>query len=200
MKIIVIGATGTIGQAVTQRLLSEHEVIRVSRTSGDAHADIADSASLSSLFSSRAPFDAVVCAAGEAAFRSFADLSDEDFALGLRSKLMGQVNLVRSGFPHIADGGSFTLTSGILSQHPTPGSASISMVNAAVEAFARAAALELPRGVRINVVSPPWVRETLEAMGQDPSPGLPASVVARAYAASVEGDMSGQVLDAREYA
>ena len=200
MKIIVIGATGTIGQAVTQRLSSEHEVIRVSRTSGDVHADIADSASLRALLASRVPFDAVVCAAGEAAFGSFAELSDEDFALGLRSKLMGQINLVRLGLPHIADDGSFTLISGVLSQHPVPGSASISMVNAAVEAFARAAALELPRGLRINVVSPPWVRETLEAMGRDPSPGVPASAVARAYAASVEGDMSGQVLDPREYA
>lgn len=200
MKIIVIGATGTIGQAVTQRLSSEHEVIRVSRTSGDVHADIADSDSLRALFASRAPFDAVVCAAGQAAFRPLVNLNDEDFELGLRSKLMGQVNLVRLGFPHISDGGSFTLISGIVSQHPVAGSTSISMVNAAVEAFARAAALELPRGLRVNVVSPPWVRETLEAMGRNPSPGLPASVVARAYLASVEGDMSGQVLEAREYA
>jgi NAD(P)-dependent dehydrogenase (short-subunit alcohol dehydrogenase family) len=199
MKIIVIGATGTIGQAVTQRLLSEHEVIRVSRTS-DVHADIADSDSLRALFASRVPFDAVVCAAGQAAFGPLAVLSDMDFELGLRSKLMGQVNLVRLGLAHISDSGSFTLISGVLSQHPTPGSTSLSMVNAAVEAFARAAALELPRGMRINVVSPPWVRETLEAMGRDPSSGVPASAVARAYAASVEGDMSGQVLDPREYA
>jgi hypothetical protein len=81
--------------------------------------------------------------------------------------------IVRLGLPHIADRGSFTLTSGILSQHPTPGSASISLVNAGVESFARAAALELPRGIRINVVSPPWVRETLQAMGRDPHGGPP---------------------------
>ncbi len=200
MRIIVIGATGTIGQAVAQSLSGGHEVIRVSRTSGDLHADIADSDSIRALFESAAPFDAVVCAAGQAAFGSFVDLSDEDFELGLSSKLMGQVNLVRLGYSHISDGGSFTLTSGVLSQHPIPGSASISMVNAGVEALARAAALELPRGIRVNVVSPPWVQETLKAMGRSPAQGLPASTVARAYVASVEGEMSGEVLDARDYA
>jgi NAD(P)-dependent dehydrogenase (short-subunit alcohol dehydrogenase family) len=105
---------------------------------------------------------------------------------------------LRLGLLHIADRGSFTLTSGILSQHPTPGSASISLVNAGVEAFARAAALELPREIRINVVSPPWVQETLQAMGRDPAAGLPASAVARAYVASLEGEMTGEVLNPRE--
>jgi NAD(P)-dependent dehydrogenase (short-subunit alcohol dehydrogenase family) len=198
MRIILIGATGTIGGAIAQALSNAHEVVRVTRTSGDLHADIADPASIRALFASAAPFDAVICAAGQAAFGSLADLTDEEFALGLSSKLMGQVNLVRLGLPHIADRGSFTLTSGILSQHPTPGSASISLVNAGVEAFARAAALELPREIRINVVSPPWVQETLQAMGRDPAAGLPASAVARAYVASLEGEMTGEVLNPRE--
>lgn len=199
MRIIVIGAAGTIGSAVGEVLSSHHDVVGVGRTSGEAHADIADADSLRALFASVQPFDAVVCAAGSAAFGPLADLRDEDFELGFRSKLMGQVNLVRLGFPHITDRGSFTLTSGILSQHPTPGSAAISMVNASVEAFARAAVLDLPRGIRVNVVSPPWVRETLAALGRDTSGGLPAASVARAYQASVEGDMSGQVLDAKDY-
>lgn len=199
MRIIVIGAAGTIGSAVGEVLSSHHDVVGVGRTSGEAHADIADADSLRALFAFVQPFDAVVCAAGSAAFGPLADLRDEDFELGFRSKLMGQVNLVRLGFPHITDRGSFTLTSGILSQHPTPGSAAISMVNASVEAFARAAVLDLPRGIRVNVVSPPWVRETLAALGRDTSGGLPAASVARAYQASVEGDMSGQVLDAKDY-
>jgi NAD(P)-dependent dehydrogenase (short-subunit alcohol dehydrogenase family) len=199
MKIILIGATGTIGQAVAQSLSPRHELVRVGRTSGDLQADIAEPESLRTLFEAAAPYDAVVCAAGQAAFGSLAELSDEDFRLGLTSKLMGQVNLVRLGLPSISDGGSFTLTSGVLSQHPIPGSASISLVNAGVEAFARAAALELSRDIRVNVVSPPWVSETLEAMGRDPSPGLSASIVANAYVASVEGKMTGQVLDARDY-
>jgi NAD(P)-dependent dehydrogenase (short-subunit alcohol dehydrogenase family) len=90
--------------------------------------------------------------------------------------------------------------SGILSTNPMPGSAAISMVNSGVEGFARAAALEAPEGVRVNVVSPPWVSETLEEMGQDPSDGLPAATVAEAFVDSVEGDMTGEVIDARDYA
>jgi len=200
MRIVVIGAGGTIGRAVAQALSARHELVRVGRTSGDFQADIARPDALRALFEAVAPFDAVVCAAGQAAFGALTELSDEDFQLGLTSKLMGQVNLVRLGLSAISDGGSFTLTSGVLSQHPVPGSAAISPVNAGVEAFARAAALELPRGIRVNVVSPPWVSETLEAMGRDPASGLPAAQVANAYVASVEGEMTGEVLDARVYA
>jgi len=110
-----------------------------------------------------------VCAAGKAAFAGLEDLTDAGFELSVSNKLMGQVNLVRLGLARVRDGGSFTLTSGVLAAEPTPGSAAISLVNAGVEAFARAAALEMPRGTRINVVSPPWVAETLQAMGRDPS-------------------------------
>ncbi len=133
------------------------------------------------------------------AHASYSYLTDADFQLGLDSKLMGQVNVVRLGLAGMADGGSFTLSSGVLSQHPIPESAAISMVNAGLEGFVRAAALGMPKSIRVNVVSPPWVCETLESLGRDPSTGLSASIVARAYAASVEGTMTGEVLDARDY-
>jgi NAD(P)-dependent dehydrogenase (short-subunit alcohol dehydrogenase family) len=123
-------------------------------------------------------------------------LSDADRALGLANKLMGQVNLVRFGAELIADRGSFTLTSGVLSRRPMPGGAAISLVNAGLEGFVAAAALELPRGVRINAVAPGWVRETLVAMKMDPAGGTPAAVVAHTYVQAVEGRMTGQVLDA----
>ena len=200
MKIILIGATGTIGEAIADNLAERHDVIRVGRSSGDVNADLTDGDSLRQLFSAETPYDAVVCAAGQAAFGELDDLTDDDFQLGLHSKLMGQVDLVRHGHEMMSAGGSFTLTSGVLSREPIVGSAAISMVNAGVEAFARAAALELPRGIRVNVVSPPWVSETLEAMGRDPSAGMPAAAVARAYAASVDGEMTGEVIDARDYA
>jgi NAD(P)-dependent dehydrogenase (short-subunit alcohol dehydrogenase family) len=100
----------------------------------------------------------------------------------------------------INDNGSFTLTSGVLASEPVPGSTAISLVNAGVEGFGRAAALEMPRGVRVNVVSPPWVSETLEAMGSDGSAGMPAAAVAKAYLASVEGHETGKVIDARTFA
>lgn len=105
-------------------------------------------------------FDAIICAAGDASFKPLIELSDEDFTIGLDSKLMGQVNLVRSGLRYINDSGSFTLISSMLAVDPMPGSAAVSLDNAGLNGFVRAAALEFPRGVCINVLSPPWVRET----------------------------------------
>jgi NAD(P)-dependent dehydrogenase (short-subunit alcohol dehydrogenase family) len=141
--------------------------------------------------------DAIISAAGQAVFKPLAELSDADFDFSLRNKLMGQVNVVRFGLAALADNGSVTLTSGILAQDPQPGTTAISLVNAGLEGFARGAALEAPRGIRVNVVSPPWVAETLEAMGRPTTGGLPAAVVARAYVDSVEGKMTGQVLTPR---
>jgi NAD(P)-dependent dehydrogenase (short-subunit alcohol dehydrogenase family) len=108
---------------------------------------------------------------------------------------MGQINLVRFGFDYVAEGGSFTLTSGILARSPMPGSAAISLVNAGVEAFIKAASLEAPRRIRVNVVSPPWVTETLRLLGMDTAQGLPAASVARAYVQSVTGTATGVVLE-----
>jgi NAD(P)-dependent dehydrogenase (short-subunit alcohol dehydrogenase family) len=136
-----------------------------------------------------------VCAAGEARFKPFADLSDEDFAFSIRHKLMEQVDLTRIALGLLRPAGSITLTSGILARKPMPGSGAISLVNAALEGFTRAAALEAPNGIRVNVVSPPWVTETLAALGMDTSAGLPADVVARAYVASVTGSQTGAVIE-----
>ena len=168
--------------------------------SGQRQADLSSISSLRTLFDALGRVDALVCCAGNAAFGPLEELTDRQFQLGLDSKLMGQVNLVRVATPFVADGGSITLTSGVLSQEPMPGGAAISMVNAGVEGFVRGAALELPRGIRINVVSPPWVSETLEAMGRDPSSGLPAASVASAYAEAVQGSRNGETIDARQFA
>jgi NAD(P)-dependent dehydrogenase (short-subunit alcohol dehydrogenase family) len=200
MRVIVVGATGTIGKSVVKLLSHEHEVVRVASKSGDFRVDMSHRDSIEKLFEQIGPFDALVCAAGVARFGPMSELSDEDFQLGLNGKLMGQVNLVRIGHNHINDNGTFTLTSGILAQQPMAGSASISMVNAGVEGFVRAAALELQRGIRINCVSPPWVKETLEALGMDSSTGMPAERVAQAYRASVEGTRTGTIINARDFA
>lgn len=199
MKIVVFGATGTIGKAVADALAARHEVVRVSRH-GPVRADLEDPASVRKLLESLNGVDAVVCCAGSAAFRPLARLEDADFQLGLRSKLMGQVNLVRAAMDGLKDGGSITLTSGVLAREPAPGGAAISMVNAAIEAFGSAAALEMPRRLRVNVVSPPWISETLVALKMDPSQGIPAAACARAYVAAVEGKQNGQTLDARQLA
>lgn len=194
MRILLIGATGTIGRAVAESLGHEHDVILASHSRAPEHVDLADATTIRALYKRVGKVDAVVSAAGSAAWKPLGELTDGDYAFSLSHKLMGQVNVVRYGLDAIADGGSFTLTSGVLAQHPAPGSAAVTVVNSGVEAFARAAALELPRGVRVNVVSPPWVSETLLAMGQDPKGGLPAATVARSYVESVRGTMTGRVL------
>ncbi|MBD0337235.1 MAG: short chain dehydrogenase [Cyanobacteria bacterium Co-bin13] len=200
MKIVIIGASGTIGAEVVKALSAQHEIVQVGRSSGDYQVDLMAKESIKALFEAIGDCDAVVSAAGQAKFGPLEALSDEDFQFSLNSKLMGQVNLVRAGLPYVRDNGSFTLTTGILAQTPMPGSAAISLVNAGVEGFMRAAALEAPRGIRVNVVSPPWVSETLVAMGQDGAGGLPAAEVARAYVESVEGQRTGEVLEAQQFA
>lgn len=192
MKILVIGASGTIGKAIVDALAS-HEVIAASRN-GDNHVDIRDPESIRALFDRIGKVDAIVSAAGSGAWKALADLTDQDFETSLHYKLMGQVNVIRYGFDALNDGGSITVTSGILSTQPQQDSAAISLVNAGLEGFVRAAALEAPRGIRVNVVSPPWVSETLSAMGMDPSGGLPAATVANAYVDTIQGNITGQVV------
>ncbi len=195
MRIVVVGATGTIGRAVVDALASRHEVLPVGHKSTAITVDLANPASIRAMYQATGLVDAVISAAGLARFSPLAKLSDDDFAISLSNKLMGQVNLVRFGFDHVRDGGRFVLTSGILARSPMPGSAAISLVNAGIEGFARAAALEAPRGIRVNVVSPPWVKETLQALGMDPANGLPAVTVARAYVRAVEGNDNGAVIE-----
>lgn len=195
MRVLVVGATGTIGQAVADALRARHEVVAVTRKSSPG-VDLGDPASIRALYQAVGAIDAVVCVAGAAAWKPFADLGDADYAFSLANKLMGQVNLIRYGRDAVRANGSFTVTSGILAQRPMPGSAAVSLVNAGLEGFVRAAALEIGDGRRVNVVSPGWVSETLEKMGQDPKGGTPARVVAEAYVASVEGSMNGAVIPA----
>ena len=199
MKIIVIGATGTIGAKVADALSAKkHEVIRASRN-GDIKVNLDDPATIRALFERVTDVDALVCCAGNVAFKPFSQLTDADYQLGLRSKLMGQVSAARIASEHLRDGGSITLITGVLAMHPIRGSASVSLVNAGLEGFVRAAALEMPRRLRINAVSPPWVKETLVKLGMDPAPGLSAADVAKAYVAAVEGCQQGAILDPHQF-
>ncbi|MGO9443212.1 MAG: short chain dehydrogenase [Thiobacillaceae bacterium] len=195
MRILVVGASGTIGRAVVAALEPGHEVVPASRHSTSVTLDMTDPASIAAMYEQVGIVDAVVSAAGDARFAPLAQLSDEDFRFSVANKLLGQVNLVRMAFDHVRDAGSITVTSGILARVPMVGSAAISLVNAALEGFVRAAALEAPRAIRVNAVSPPWVSETLEKLGMDPASGLPAATVAQAYLESVTGAQTGAVIE-----
>jgi NAD(P)-dependent dehydrogenase (short-subunit alcohol dehydrogenase family) len=194
MNVLVVGGTGTIGSAVADALRAAgHTVRTAARSGGDLRVDITSPESIRALFAQAGRVDAIVTAAGGVAWKPLEQLTDEDFETSLHYKLMGQVNVVRYGLNSVADGGSITLTSGARATEPIPGSSAVSLVNAGLEGFARAAALDLPRGIRINAVSPPRI-------SRDPSINHPPEVVARAYVDAVTGSHNGQVLDTRNYA
>ncbi|MFI7614668.1 short chain dehydrogenase [Nonomuraea terrae] len=192
MKVLVVGATGTVGGAVAAALGARHEVVRASRR-GDVRVDMTDVDSIDRLFAEVGPVDAVVCCAASGAMAPLAGSSDAAFWDGLRGKLVGQVNLVRRALAHLTAPASVTLTSGRFAE-PVPGSALGHLVNAGLEAFVRAAAVETPPGIRLNVVSPGWIRETLLTLGMDPAPGTPVADVARLYMEAIEGAPHGRTL------
>lgn len=197
MKIIVVGASGTIGRAVVAALKDGHEIVTVGSKSGDVQADIKDSASIRRLFEKVGKFDALVSTVGKVHFGEFAKLTEVEMEIGLRDKLMGQVNLVLIGRDYANDGASFTLTSGVLSHDPIRYGAAASLVNGAIDAFVKAAAIELPRGLRINAISPGVLEESLPSYGPyfRGHEAVPAKRVANAYVKSVEGLLTGQVID-----
>src|ERR1700719_2777385 len=155
MKIVLIGANGTIGAQVQKALAGAgHEIVKVGRKSGDFQVEMENRESVGKLYQAVGSFDAVAIAAGEIAFAPLSDLTAEKWQFSLGSKLMGQISLVQEAIPFINERGSFTLVSGVLNDDPIVGSAAGAAVSGALEGFARVAALELPKGLRINAVSP----------------------------------------------
>jgi NAD(P)-dependent dehydrogenase (short-subunit alcohol dehydrogenase family) len=195
-RVLVIGSSGLLGSHLVKALQGKADVVEASFSRAPLHVDIADPASLRRLFAQVGTVDAIACAAGMARFVPWASATDDDWAHGVANKLMGQVNVARLGAPHVRDGGAITLTTGVLAQHPIPGGAIFTTANAAVEGFARAAAVEIGSRVRVNVVSPGWITETLVAMGMDPAPGLPASEAAGYYIRQMESGAAGSVMAA----
>lgn len=195
MKIILVGGTGTIGSSILKELSSRHEVVIAGRKEADLVFDMTSEKSIHQMYEKAGEFHAVVVAAGSVHFGDFSDMTVEKYQIGINSKLMGQVNLVLIGHHFIQEGGSFTLTSGILNRDPIRAGSSASMVNGAIEGFSISAAIELTRGIRINVVSPTILRESLDIYGpyfRGFNP-VPAQKVALAYCKSVEGLQTGQI-------
>ncbi|STX28567.1 dehydrogenase [Legionella beliardensis] len=195
MRILIVGATGTLGQAVVNELYEYHELITAARSNSDIRVDITNFESINEMYQQVGKIDAVVSTIGSVHFAPLEDFTPEKWALGLTNKLMGQINLVTSGIKYLTDGGSFTLTSGILNRDPIRCGVSASLVNGAVDSFVKAAAIELPRGLRINAVSPTVLEESGDSYGEffRGFIPVPAAKVAKAFAKSIEGAQTGQV-------
>ncbi|MBF2460524.1 short chain dehydrogenase [Listeria seeligeri] len=194
MKILLIGASGTLGSAVKERLEKKADVITAGRHSGDVTVDITSVDSIKKMYTQVGKVDAIVSATGSATFSPLTELTPEKNAVTISSKLGGQINLVLLGINSLNDNGSFTLTTGIMMEDPIVQGTSAAMANGAVTAFAKSAAIEMPRGLRINTVSPNVLEESwdrLEPFFQGFNP-VPAERVARAFEKSVFGAQNGE--------
>jgi len=196
MKILIIGGNGTIGKKVNAHFSKKHDVFIGGRSSGDVIVDIANSKSIEAMYESIKNIDAVVCIAGEAKWETFDSMTEEDFFIGLKSKLMGQVNLVRIGRNYLNSGGSFTLTTGILADHPVALTTSAAMVNGGIHSFVKAVSLELTKEMRINVVSSGLVEDAVDKYeayfpGHNP---IPMRKVINGYVKSIEGRGTGEII------
>lgn len=193
MKVLVVGGTGLIGTGVAQALAAKHEVIVASRSS-EVSVDLNDPASISAMFAKVGKVDAVVSAAGHVPFNNLTDLTRDDFVHGITDKALGQIELAQQAIGNLSDGGSITLMSGILARSPIKTGAVAAAANGAVESFVIAAAIEMPRDIRINVVSPTVL---VEAKGyHDYFPGFPQVTlkqVSDAYIRAVDGWDNGAI-------
>jgi len=196
MRILIIGGKGTIGKTVVSHFREDNEVLIAGRTSGDLNVDIADSKSIKSMFEKIGKLDAIICIAGEAKWDDFNKLTEDDFYIGLQSKLMGQVNLVRIGKDYLNPNGSITLSTGILADDPVVKTTSASMVNGGIHSFVKAVALEIENGIRVNVVSSGVVEDAYEKY-KDYFPGhnpIPMKKVINGYVRSVYGRGHGEII------
>lgn len=196
MKILVVGASGTIGKKVKEELEQRHEVISAGRSSGDVRVDLTDSASIEQMFRGLGDIDACIITALSGSMNDFQSLTEADFGSSLKGKLMGQINVVLIGQHYLKYGGSFTLTSGILGEDPARDCTVGAVVSGGLNSFVLAAARELQRGLRINVVSPGVVADSYKEL-KPYFPGfypVPMDKVVHAYLKSAEGIITGQIL------
>lgn len=194
-RAIIVGANGTIGKFVRELLEPHYEIIAAGRNSGDYQVDITDPKSIKAFFEKVGPFDALVNVAGDLAFAPLSELNIDHWNVGINSKFMGQVNLVQIGKNYINAGGSFTLTTGVLSYDYIAAGVAATAINRAIEGFAQAAATEIGNGIRINVVAPDMLEASSEKYGAffPGHIGVPGCRVAQSYKRSVMGVETGKV-------
>ena len=193
MKIILVGAKGHIGQEVDKALSARHEIVRVGSRSGDVQCDYTDAADVQTMFTQIGAFDALITVVGnDSVFKPYAELAEADYLYGFERKFLSQIRLLKLGQPFVRDKGVFVFSSGFLSHYPHPMSGATGPLNAAIDAFVKITAPLLPRGIRLNVVSPaPVVEPGREGRGL-----VTAQEAAQYYVEAVEGDMTGKVLRA----
>lgn len=196
MRILIVGGQGTIGKKVVSFLSKDHKIVTAGRKNGDIYLDLSNTKSIKKLFENNDKFDAVISIAGQVIWAPFSDLSEDDFYVGIKNKMMGQVNLVQIGQKYISSGGSFTLTTGILADQPVKMTTGASLVNGAIHSFVKAVILEIKNNIRVNVVSPGLVKDSEEKYGNY-FPGynvIPMQKLAKTYAQIVEGKQNGEVI------
>ena len=193
MKFLVVGSTGLIGSYVAKTLSKHGTVIGVSRTT-QISVDVKDPASIKAMYEKVGKVDAVASCVGKVAFKPVAELTYEDYLIGLKDKALGQVELVRAGIDFLNDAGSFTLMTGVLARDPIPSGSVAALANGAIESFTLAAAIDLPRGLRINTVSPNVLVEATSYHASFPGfHQVTAQSVADAYVKSILGKQTGQI-------
>ncbi|MEM6340219.1 MAG: short chain dehydrogenase [Pseudomonadota bacterium] len=196
MKIILVGASGDVGEAAFAELSQRHDVVRIGRKTGDVRADISDLGSIEAMYEKVGAFDALVSAAGHVHFAPLAEQTDASLKMGLENKVMGQINLVLEGLKWLSGKGSFTLTSGVLDRYPVVAGTGAALANGALAGFVTGAAVEMPPGVRINVVSPGLLDVSEHRYGAL-FPGherVSSERVGLAFAKCVEGAINGQLV------
>jgi NAD(P)-dependent dehydrogenase (short-subunit alcohol dehydrogenase family) len=196
MRILVIGASGTIGKRLTPVLAQQHEIITAGRNSGEVRVDISSEQSIKELFEQVKNIDACICIAASGPLDDFATLTEQQLQADLKGKLFGQMNIVLIGQHHINNNGCFTLTSGIFADIPYKGVTGGGIISGALHSFVLSASIELPRNIRINAVSPGLAEDSAKEYGHL-FPGMPAVAMNKltaAYAKTIEDNFNGQIL------
>ncbi|GLK99267.1 short chain dehydrogenase [Dactylosporangium matsuzakiense] len=199
MRIIVVGGAGTIGQRLVPILRSRgHDVVVAGRTSGDVHVDLTVHTTIEAMYRNAGTVDCVVSIAAHGALDEFTALTSDALLANMRAKFFGQVDLVLTGQHFCADRAGFVLTSGIFADQAWPRVTGGGVISGALHSFVLSAAIELPREMRINVVSPTMVGDSVDAFA-DQFPGMrqvPMDELVGHYLRCVEGNDTGRIIRA----
>lgn len=199
MKIVVIGGPGVVGTGIVNLLKKEHEVISVGKSRGDYQADLLQPDTIENLFETIGTVDGIISTIGDGTMAPLIELEAKNFLAAFNSKLVANINLLQAAKRHLNTEGFILFTSGIASMEPIPGSATLSVACAAIEAVVRSSAIENTNGIRINAVSPTMIKETMELFGMDSSTGISSANTALVFKHLIDSKASGVIADVREY-